>query len=102
MIGDRHMYRIHDIGTVYIGIEETKQGIPESRLLGFTLPADTQVPNEFKEGDEVEIVNFPAHPAVIQMGNNPGYYEIKHLASGKILRTFHRDDEWKVPTKPPL
>lgn len=84
-------YKISFIGTVAIGIEELG-----GRILGFTLPAEGSVPKEFKVGDEVEIAISVAHPAVIEMGHNTGYYDIKHVASGKVLRTFHKDDEWKV------
>ena len=37
-----------------------------------------------------------ARDPVEVMGHNTGYYEIKHIESGKILRTYHKDDEWKV------
>ncbi len=50
-------------------------------------------------GDEVEIVNGPAHPAEIAMDMNTGYYEIKHIASGTVLKTYHRADQWKVGEK---
>jgi hypothetical protein len=85
------MYRIFYIGDVSISVE-TSGG----RVIAFTLPAENSVPEEFKEGDEVEVINHPAHPAIIGMGHNPGYYEIKHIASGKVLRTHHKDDEYKV------
>jgi len=84
-------YKISYIGTVAIGVEELG-----GRILSFTLPEGGKVPEEFKEGDEVELSISSAHPAVIAMGHNTGYYEIKHIASGKVLRTFHKDDEWKV------
>lgn len=88
-------YRIFQIGTVAIMIEEYEGS--HTRILAFTLPADNAVPSEFKEGDGVEISISMSHPAEIAMGHNRGYYEIKHIASGKVLRTFHKDDEWKVP-----
>lgn len=87
-------YRIFQIGTVAIMIEEYEGD--RSRILGFTLPADRAVPPEFKEGDPVEISIYMAHPAEIGMGHNSGYYDIKHVYSGKVLRTFHKDDEWKA------
>ena len=84
-------YKISYVGTVAIGVEEIG-----GRILGFTLPEGVKVPAEFKQGDEVELSISMAHPALIDMGHNTGYYEIKHVASGKLLRTFHKDDEWKV------
>jgi hypothetical protein len=84
-------YKIFDIGTVAIAVEDAG-----GRILGFTLPDNVGVPEEFKVGDEVDISIHSAHPAMIAMGHNTGYYEIKHLVSGKTLRTFHKDDEWKV------
>jgi hypothetical protein len=84
-------YKISYVGTVAIGVEEIG-----GRILSFTLPEGVTVPQEFKQGDEVELGISMAHPALIDMGHNTGYYEIKHVASGKVLRTFHKDDEWKV------
>ena len=85
-------YQIFHIGTVAISVAQE----PGGRILGFTLPEEGTVPEEFREGDEVEITISMAHPAIIAMGHNTGYYEIKHIASGKVLKTFHKDDEWKV------
>jgi hypothetical protein len=84
-------YKIFYVGTVAIIIEEVG-----GRVLGFTLPENTPIPEEFKAGEEVEISLHSAHPAMVAMGHNNGYYEITHIASGKALRTFHKDDEWKV------
>ena len=84
-------YKISYIGTVALGIE-TDGG----RIISFTLPENSPVPEEFKVGDSVDVEIYPAHPAQIAFGHNTGYYEIKHLASGKTLRTFHKDDEWRV------
>jgi hypothetical protein len=84
-------HTIFQIGTVAIMIKN-----PNGRILGFTLPEGGKVPEEFKEGDEVEIAVCSAHPALIEMGHNTGYYDIKHLSSGRILRTFHKDDEWQI------
>jgi hypothetical protein len=84
-------YTIDWIGDVAFGVR-TEQG----RAIGFSLEEGQQVPQEFKEGDAVEIANRPAHPANIQMDMNDGFYEIKHIASGRTLRVYHRADQWRV------
>ena len=56
-------YKIEWIGTVALGIS-TEGGRP----LEFALEGGQQVPNEFKVGDSVKIVNCPEHPSVIAMG----------------------------------
>lgn len=87
-------YKIFDIGTVAIFIKEYEGG--RSRILAFTLPEDRAVPSEFKVDDPVELSITMSHPAEIALGHNRGYYEIAHVPSGKTLKTFHKDDEWKV------
>ena len=47
-------------------------------------------PPEFKPGDELEIEVRSAHPAMIAMGINYGYYEVLHVPSGKVLKIMHR------------
>lgn len=85
-------YKIDWIGAVALGVE-TGAGRP----LAFSLEEGQQVPPEFKEGDEVTICNYPEHPAVLAMGmENGGYYEITHVKSGTVLRTWHRADMYKV------
>lgn len=86
---------IFDIGTVAIFLQEGTG--PLAIIRGFTLPEDGKVPHEFKVGDTVEVVNFPSHPAEVAMGRITGYYEIRHIASGKVLKTWHKDDIYKVP-----
>jgi len=49
-----------------------------------------EVPAEFKVGDKILIENHPADPASIAVGMNYGYYEVKHVASGKSFRIMHR------------
>ena len=60
---------------------------------GALIPAEAI---DLPDDSEVEITIHPDHPASIAMGHNTGYYEITHLVSGKTLKTFHKDDEWKV------
>jgi hypothetical protein len=86
---------IFDIGTVAIFLEEGT-GRP-SIIRGFTLPDDAKVPEEFKVGDEVDLTNHPSPPDQVAMGHITGYYEIRHVKSGKILKTWHKDDIYKVP-----
>jgi hypothetical protein len=90
-------YKIAWIGTVAIGLETTG-----GRPLGFSLEEDQQVPVEFKEGDSVEVTNHPDDPANLAMGfQNEGYYEIRHVKTGTILRTWHRADMYKVEQQRP-
>jgi hypothetical protein len=61
------------------------------------LEEDQQVPSEFKVGDLVTISNHPDHPATIAMGmESGGHYEITHIPTGTVLRTWHRADMYKV------
>ena len=85
----RCMFRIFDIGTVAIFLDEG----PDSRIIGLTLPANEKLPQEFKVGDAVELTNHPSDPA---MGQITGFYEITHLATGKTFKTWHKDDIYKV------
>jgi hypothetical protein len=84
-------YKIDWIGTVAIGVQ-TEGG----RELAFSLEEGQHVPKGFKVGDDVQIVNQPAHPASIDMGLDWGYYEITHCRSGKVLKTWHRDGAFQV------
>ena len=85
-------YKIDWIGTVALGVL-TEGGRP----LAFSLEDGQQVPPEFKEGDDVEIRNYPENPAVLAMGmENGGHYEITHIKSRAVLRTWHRADMYKV------
>ncbi len=88
-------HTIFDIGTVAIFLQEGAG--PLSIIRGFTLPEGTKVPEEFKVGDLVDLANFPTHPAEVAIGHITGYYEINYLKSGKVLRTYHKDDIYKVP-----
>ena len=85
-------YKIDWVGTVALGIVSD-----EGRPLALSLEEGQQIPDEFKEGDEVIIENHPEHPAILASGmTNNGYYDITHVASGKVLRTWHRADMYKV------
>ena len=86
-------YKIFDIGTVAIFLDEG----PGGRILGLTLPEGGKLPGEFKIGDSVELTNHPSHPAEVAMGHITGYYEIRHISSGRTFKTLHKDDIYKVP-----
>lgn len=88
-------YKIAWIGTVALGIE-TDGG----RQLAFSLEDGQAIPPEFKEGDAVEIVNRPEHPAVLAMDmENHGHYEFTHIPTGIVFQTWHRADMYKVEDK---
>ena len=89
-------YTIFDIGTVMILLKDTLAAGKPGGLLGFTLPKDEKLPEDFKIGDLVEVSNHPSHPAEIAMGHITGYYEILHIKSGKTFKTWHKDDMYKV------
>jgi len=79
-------YTIDWIGTVALGVR-TEGGRP----LAFSLERHQRVPDELKEGDAVEITNHPDHPSVMAAGlESCGYYEITHIKSGKVLKTWYR------------
>jgi len=68
---------------------------PGNRELLFDLAEGLTVPDEFKEGDEIDIQVHPDHPANIQMGMNSGYYEFTHLKSGVKFQVPHATSEWR-------
>ena len=84
------MYTIEWIGT--IGVSILRDGEPRFVLV---LEDGQQVPPEFKVGDEVRIVNHPADPASVAMGNNYGYYAVTHVPSGTELQIMHRVYAWQ-------
>lgn len=83
------MYTVDWIGTVALGV--LQDGEPRFAL---ALEDGQKVPAEFKDGDELRIENRPAHPAMIAMGMNHGYYEVTHVASGKVFEIKHRVYEY--------
>jgi hypothetical protein len=86
-------YKVAWVGSVALGVE-TETG----RELAFSLEENQQIPAEFKEGDAVDITNHPDHPSVATMGmESGGYYEITHIPTGTVFRTWHRADAYKVP-----
>jgi hypothetical protein len=88
-------YKIDWVGTVALGVE-TEGG----RSLAFSLEDDQRIPSEFRVGDLVEITNYPDHPSVAAMGmESAGHYEFRHISSGKVFRTWHRADMYKVEDK---
>jgi hypothetical protein len=82
--------RLGWIGTVAF------QVIDDNRELLFDLAEGQAVPPEFNEGDEVWVINHPDHPANLSMGNNSGYYEITHIASGKTFEVLHSAGERRL------
>jgi hypothetical protein len=68
---------------------------PGGRELVFDLADGLSVPDDFKEGDEIDIDVHSDHPANLQMGMNGGYYEITHLKSGVKFQVPHKTSEWR-------
>jgi hypothetical protein len=68
---------------------------PGGRELVFDLADGLSVPDDFKEGDEIDIDVHSDHPASLQMGMNSGYYEITHLESGVKFQVPHKTSEWR-------
>lgn len=66
---------------------------PEGRELVFDLAEGQSLPEEFKESEEIDIINRPDWQAVhlAELGRNAGYYEIIHVKSGKSLKTADDD-----------
>lgn len=67
--------------------------------LVFDLAEGQTLPPEFKEGDGIDIVLHPDHPANIAMGMNSGYYEVTHLESGTKIKLAHKTSEWRFDKK---
>jgi hypothetical protein len=82
-------YTVDWIGTVALGV--LQDGKPRFAM---ALEEGQEVPAEFKEGDELMIVNRPADSASVAMGMNYGYYEVTHVPSGKVLPIMHRVYEY--------
>jgi hypothetical protein len=88
-------YKVAWVGTVALGVE-TEGG----RQIALSLEEGQQIPAEFKEGDEVDIANSPDHPAIAALElESRGYYEITHVPTGIVFRTWHRADMYKVEEK---
>src|SRR5215813_12888959 len=68
---------------------------PRGRELVFDLANELRVPDEFNEGDEIDIALRSAHPANLAMGMNDGYYEVTHLKSGVKFKVPHETSEWR-------
>jgi hypothetical protein len=80
------MYTVDWIGTVDMGV--LKDG--KQLFAPMALEEGQVFPPEFKPGDELEIEVRSAHPAMIAVGVNYGYYEVTHVPSGTALRIMHR------------
>jgi hypothetical protein len=72
------------------------QAVDEDKELVFDLADGLVVPPEFKEGDDIDIVLHPDHPANIAMGMNSGCYEVIHVKSGKKFEVPHKTSEWRL------
>jgi hypothetical protein len=68
---------------------------PGGRELVFDLAEGLVVPDEFNEGDEIDIDCHSDHPANVSMGMNSGHYEFTHLKSGKKFQVPHATSEWR-------
>lgn len=68
---------------------------PGNRELTFDLAEGLAVPDEFKEGDDIDIEVHSDHPANIAQGMNSGYYEFVHLKSGVRFQVPHETSEWR-------
>jgi hypothetical protein len=75
------------------------QAFDGSKELVFDLAEGQSVPPDFKEGDEIEVVVHPDHPAYIAMGMNAGYYDLTHIPSGKKMRVDHQTSSWRFDKK---
>ena len=75
------------------------QAFDGDKELVFDLADGLVVPPEFKEGDEIDIILHPDHPANIQMGMNSGYYEFIHLKLGVKFKVPHKTSEWRFEGK---
>lgn len=83
----------------WIGSAAFQAFTPEGREMVFDLAEGQTLPEGFKEGEEIDIVLHPDHPANIEMGMNAGYYEMTHLASGKTIQIAHKTSEWRFDKK---
>jgi hypothetical protein len=81
--------RLGWIGTVAF------QAFDGNKELVFDLAEGLTLPPEFKEGDEINVIVHPDHPASIAMGMNAGYYEVTHVPSGKQVKVLHKTSEWR-------
>jgi len=79
----------------WIGTAAFQAFTDEGRELVFDLAEGQALPAVFKEGDEIDVVNRPAHPASIAMGMNSGYYEVTHLQSGAKVEVKHETSGWR-------
>jgi hypothetical protein len=72
------------------------QAFDGDRELVFDLADGMSVPPEFKEGDDIKIIVRSAHPAMIAMDMNTGFYEVIHLRSGVTFEVPHKTSEWRL------
>src|ERR1700733_14821796 len=86
------MFR-HKLG--WIGTAAFQAFTDGGRELVFDLAEGVTIPDDCKEGDEIDIEVHSDHPANIMMGMNSGYYEVTHLKSGKTFKVDHETSEWR-------
>jgi len=49
------------------------------------------IPTEFSIGEAVTVINHAPDPAIAGTGADDGWYEIKHIGSGRTLRAKHQE-----------
>ncbi len=86
---------INWIGPTFLGVE--LNGVSRA----FTLEEGQVIPPEFKEGDQVEL-HLHGDPMAAMWGieRSKGYYLFKHLASGKVFKTWHRAEAYRFDPLP--
>jgi hypothetical protein len=64
---------------------------PRGRLIGpMPTKKSKSVPSEFREGDEVEVADYPTAPALTALGIENGHCVITHVRTGKELWLWYK------------
>jgi len=79
----------------WIGTAAFQAFAQDGRELVFDLDEGARVPEECKEGDDIDVAVHSDHPASLAMGMNAGYYEVTHVKSGKKFRVLHKTSDWR-------
>ena len=61
----------------------------------FDLADGQTMPSTWKEGDEVDVALRPEHPAMLAVGINKGFYEVRHIPSGEKIKVMHDTSKWR-------